>query len=189
LSEDLPIVDQALSQYRELCQRLDAKFSEIQVLYPSDFACRKGCHSCCAPGLTVNRLEAEAIARFLGANPELAQAARENEQTKPHGNKRCAFLGKEGDCLIYQERPVVCRSHGAPIQMRPAESGADENLRVRDVCSLNFKSQNLMELPPASVLNVDTVNVLLALLAKRGFPGSSERIPLKPKELLSLLGG
>lgn len=171
------MIDQALSQYRDLRARADAKFSEIQTAYAADFACRKGCHSCCKSGLTVNAIEREELRRFLVARPELVEEMRALEVANPHKGKRCKFLGAAGDCRVYEARPLVCRTHGAPLQFRPLDS-RDENLRARDVCPLNFTARGIGELPATSVINLDTINTLLALLCERGFPGVEERTAL-----------
>ncbi|HEY8280416.1 MAG TPA: YkgJ family cysteine cluster protein [Bdellovibrionota bacterium] len=171
-----------LSQYRELCARLDSKFSEIHGRYSSQFACRNGCHSCCKPGIKVNRLEKEALKQFLLSHPSVRNEIEATERENPHGGKRCNFLSVSGACLVYEARPLVCRSHGAPLQMRPLEV-EDENTRVRDVCPLNFKELDIAKLPAEAVLNMDTVYTLLALLLKRTFPGDENRTKLELSEI------
>jgi Fe-S-cluster containining protein len=173
----------ALSQYRALSLRLDDKFSEIQSRHPDKFVCRLGCHSCCKPALTVSRLEKESLKVFLEAKPELVETLRALEKENPHKGKRCNFLSSEGACLVYEARPLVCRSHGAPLQVRPLRS-EDENLRMRDVCPLNFTELNIAQLPPDSVINLDTLNTLLALLTKMAFPKDESRTNLEVDALL-----
>lgn len=156
-------LEASLTQYTELRAKVDAKFAEIAGRNPQDFACGVGCHSCCLPGLTVNPLEAEAIRRYLDQHPEKRAAPA-------FGKSRCRFLGPEGACSIYEARPLVCRSHGAPLQFRDPESKKfEEALRFRDVCPLNFKEKDLGKLPVEDVLNLDTINTLLSLLASRAF--------------------
>ncbi|GHV44670.1 hypothetical protein FACS189492_1350 [Clostridia bacterium] len=178
------MIDASLEQYRELKVRLDAKFDEIRAAGPASFQCRRGCHSCCKPDLTVNALEKEEIARFLGERPALTHEVKKLEQDNPHAGKRCAFLSAEGECRIYEVRPLVCRSHGAPLQFRPLDA-QDENVRARDVCPLNFTGENLAKLPVDRVINLDTLNTLLGLLAARAFPGDASRTPLRPSKISS----
>lgn len=174
----------SLEQYRDLRGRVDDKFREIVALYPADFSCRLGCHSCCKPSLTVNALEREELRTHLEARPALVTELRELEAANPHKGKRCSFLRADGACAVYEVRPLVCRSHGAPLQFRPLDS-KDENLRNRDVCPLNFTARGISELPATSVINLDTINVLLALLVQRSFPGDQSRTPLRVNALLS----
>lgn len=166
------------SQYLELRGRVDEKFNEIQARFSGEMKCASGCHSCCKPGLTVSEIEAEAIREAL--TPEVAEAARALAQANPHKGKRCAMLNAAGQCLIYEARPIVCRSHGVPLQVSVRE---DE--KVRDVCPLNFTSTSLAEIPAQFVLNTDTVNLLLSLLNQRSFGKSQKRIPLTIDALLS----
>lgn len=175
-----------IHQYRELLRRLDEKFAEIQARYGSEFACRLGCHSCCKPGLTVGALEAQALKLWFEAHPEAAEAARRLEAANPHKGKRCALLDEHGACVAYEARPLVCRSHGAPLQFKDPEGRGkdDEQLRLRDVCPLNFKSVELSSLPPDSVLNLDTLNTLLALLTRLAHPGNEARTPLRIGSIL-----
>ena len=176
----------ALDQYRELLRRLDEKFAEIHARYPGEFACRLGCHSCCKPGLTVGALEAQALGLWFDAHPEAAEAAKRLEQANPHSGKRCALLDEHGACVAYEARPLVCRSHGAPLQYKdPSGRGKDdEQVRLRDVCPLNFRSTELASLPPDAVLNLDTLNTLLALLTRLAHPGIEARTALRIGSIL-----
>jgi Fe-S-cluster containining protein len=174
----------SLGQYRDLRARVDDKFREISNAYSADFSCRLGCHSCCKPKLTVNALEREELRTHFVAHPEVVKELRELEAANPHHGKRCSFLRADGACSVYEVRPLVCRSHGAPLQFRPLDS-KDENLRNRDVCPLNFTAHGISKLPATSVINLDTINVLLALLTRRTFPHDESRTPLRVDSILS----
>ena len=166
---------EALARYRELRARVDAMFASVQAKYPASFRCAAGCHACCLPGLSVGRLEAEAIADYLRERPELRAELTQLATKRPFGGARCSFLRLDGACGIYEARPLVCRSHGAPLQYRDAEERAQ-----RDVCELNFTEANLAELPLNAVFNLDTLNTLLAVLALQGFGKDERRFPLGP---------
>ncbi len=125
----------------------------------------------------MSRLEAKLIQTLLPERRDLLdQLAKEN----PHKGKRCAFLDKEGACTIYAVRPVICRSHGAPIQYRdPQSKDFEKAQRFRDVCTLNFTSKPLQDLPLDDIFNIDTVNTLLSLLQTQSFGKADvERFPL-----------
>ncbi len=162
----------ALVHYFTLRNRVSEMFSSVEKKYASEFACRAGCHSCCKPGLTVSAIEAAAIEEYLQENGAEFQA---------FGRERCAFLDKAGRCTIYEARPIVCRSHGAPLQFK-AEDG---EMLLRDVCSLNFKEKDLAEIPAADVLNLETLNTLLATLNIQAFgkKKSGVRVGLTPEEI------
>ncbi len=129
----------------------------------------------------MGRLEKEALKALLLSRPGLIDEATKLEAENPHQGKRCDFLKANGDCLVYEARPFVCRSFGAPLQVQSLD---DEDVKLRDVCPLNFKSLDITTLPANEVLNVDTLNTLLALLTKSAFPGDKSRTRLNLGALL-----
>lgn len=173
----------ALENYRKFLARLDLKFGEIRSDRPADFRCGRGCHSCCLPGLTVSAVERENIARFLASEPGRLKTVRETSARDPHRGSRCRFLDAAGACMIYEVRPVVCRSHGAPLKFRAeGASGATD----RDVCPLNFAGQPLEALPDSLFIDIDTLNTILAAIQLQFRPEGDpeERTALSPDAIL-----
>lgn len=146
------------SEYLALVAKVDDKFAEILARQPQQFACRAACHSCCQPGLTISQVEAKRIAAFLQDNPQIvARMAAQN----PHAGSRCRWLDGQGHCAIYAVRPIVCRSHGAPIKFK-------QNAQLRrDVCSLNFKDTPLVAVDAMDFIDIDTLNTILSLINRR----------------------
>ena len=169
---------QRLSDYRALLAKVSAKFDEIHARNSERMQCRRGCSACCAPELSVFTVERENILAHI------EESASKNEllaleKANPHGGTRCQFLSAKGDCAIYEARPVICRSHGAPIFAK-SESGA----AMRDVCPLNFDELvDLSELPAEDFINLDLLNRLLAIIDS-AYGGRGERFPLKPSGIL-----
>lgn len=182
---------QAVENYRQLAAKVDAKFNEILNRYGEAFQCQKGCHSCCQPGLTVSPVEREAIRGYLQSNPDLIPVLQNLEAADPHKGSRCRFLDREGACVIYPVRPLICRSHGAPIAFRASSGGDDDNdefAHTRDVCPLHFKDEPIADLPDAMVLNIDTVNAILAVVNQswlQDVERSSQRYELRLAALLA----
>lgn len=174
----------ALEQYEVLLGRVDALFREIRERNLEHLQCRLGCHSCCKPGLTVGPLEAARIESALAADPARSAALLAQEAANPHRGKRCSFLSAEGGCGIYEYRPLVCRSHGVPLQFRDPGSTKEEAVRFRDVCPLNFQGVNLETISTGDVMNLDTLNTLLAMLGNMAFGKKAERRPLAPSALI-----
>lgn len=87
-----------------------------------ELTCKRGCSACCVDGLTVFQVEAERIRR--SASSLLSSA-------EPHPPGRCAFLGSEGECRIYEARPYVCRTQGLPLRW------IEDEFDYRDICELN----------------------------------------------------
>ncbi len=163
----------ALSNYKLLLQKVDQKFAQILEKYPQDFKCQKGCYSCCKKDLTVSQIEAENIKDHL-KNPQVLEKISLDKGQKAY----CDFLSEDGACLIYEARPIICRSHGAPIRWKESE-----NSEQRDVCYLNFTTQKLEDLSDQDFFQIDTLNTILTALNKQaGF--NEVRVPLKRVQFL-----
>jgi hypothetical protein len=72
---------------------------------------------------------------------------------KKHGraeieNGKCPFLKNE-ECLIYQARPVICRTHGLPL-IPPGSNKPD-------CCPLNFPDGGLLKLKTSDFFDVARV--------------------------------
>lgn len=97
-------------------------------------------------------------------NLQVTTKVRTNQ--KPHGEEFCDFLNTDGECMIYDVRPVVCRSHGAPILV-PRDDDPVPNSEIElegDVCPLNFESSDLAKLPASDWIRLDTLNTILAAI-------------------------
>lgn len=85
--------------------------------------CRKGCDECCrslASQPRVTQGEWSAIAASLDAlPPEAATSLRLRILESNHASRPivCPFLdGSAGACLIYEARPVACRTYGFYVE-------------------------------------------------------------------------
>lgn len=152
---------QVLEKYRILLQRIDEKFAETHAQHRQAMQCGRGCHACCLPDIDVFAIEQANIEGFLNNHPEIVQALVALENENPHQGTRCRFLNADGDCLIYEVRPVICRSHGAPHFLPPSDSNAQP---VYDACPLNFVGQKLEDLPAADFFNLLLLNETLVAL-------------------------
>ena len=158
MSDDLdrPALLGALVQLRA---RVDAHFDAAVARTPTAFACRAGCDACCHQRFGVFAVEADrlrgALARLSRESPELRSRIRGQARDQAEGAAdRCPLL-VDGRCAVYDERPLICRSHGLPIAV------ADPAPRV-DHCPLNFTDT---QPPAASVLRLAAVNQPLAVIA------------------------
>lgn len=146
--------------------RVDRHFDEALRRTPAQFACRAGCDRCCHQRFSVFEVEAAPIRSALAAlersDPGLRQRIR--DQGADRSSTRCALL-VDGQCSVYAQRPLICRSHGLPVAVADPDD-PDGPLRV-DHCPLNFTD----EPPPrASVLVLDAVNRPLAVIAELHAP-------------------
>jgi hypothetical protein len=140
----------------ELTAKVDAFFARVQDRHGADMQCGTGCSDCCHVRLSITHVEAAAI-RALGRrvvpNPDPA---------------KCAALDDNGRCQVYEARPIVCRSHGAPIRMRV------HSLPVIQSCFRNFQHT---EPAPDCIVDQETLSALL-LAVDRDAGGDGSRLDL-----------
>ncbi len=124
---------------------IQAEFDRNMDIYGDKVQCRRGCSKCCSQIFRITALDGWIIIQHVRSLPEprkseLQQKAREylselnaakKPDEEPHGLP-CPALGTEGECTIYEARPVICRRFGMPIYdyKNPANVHA---------CELNFK--------------------------------------------------
>lgn len=74
-------------------------------------ACRRGCNHCCHIAVAVFEDEAKMIGAHLNVEPEKPPRYRMDFNDVPFGPSfPCTFL-KNGECSIYEHRPLNCRTH------------------------------------------------------------------------------
>ncbi|MBL0215575.1 MAG: YkgJ family cysteine cluster protein [Myxococcales bacterium] len=156
-----------MSRLDEVTAKVDAFFARVEARHGSDMQCGTGCSDCCHARLTVTGVEARSIGQELATWDAPRRAAlAANAATGPED--RCAALDPDGRCLIYAVRPVVCRSHGAPIRMRQG------SLPVVQSCFKNFTHVT----PDADcVIDQETLSALV-LAVDRTEGGDGTRIDL-----------
>jgi Fe-S-cluster containining protein len=161
--------DGLLDEYRAVVAKVDAAVATISARAADALACRRGCDSCCAPGLTVLPVEAESIARHLESHDVVAGTRAD----------RCTFLESDGACRIYPVRPLLCRTHGLALKAATSRPGLTV---VDDVshCALNYTTRGP---GPAEVLDAERLLALLVTVDRRfraaaGFDDDDERVAL-----------
>ena len=157
-----------MSRLPELTAKVDAFFARVADRHGADMQCATGCSDCCHVRLSVTGVEAAAIRALVASWP----AAQRAELADQGPADRCAALDPAtGRCRIYAARPLVCRSHGAPIRL------TRQSLPVIEACHRNFRHS---EADADCVLDQGTLSALL--LAVNG--GDTTRI-----DLAALLAG
>ncbi len=124
-----------LQQLKAMYAEVDAQAGKLEIIHAERLKCGRGCSSCCIDGITVFEIEAEHIrtnhADFL-------------KNQSPNTKAGCAFLGAEGACRIYENRPYVCRTQGLPL--RWLEEIDNEIVEYRDICPLNEEGEPIENL-------------------------------------------
>ncbi len=121
-----------MSRLGELTRKVDAFFDRVAERHGTDMQCQTGCADCCHVRLTITHVEAAAIRAHIAAWPADRRHRLAAIEPGPEAGTRCAALGADDRCQIYDARPLVCRSHGVPIRLR---RGA---LPVVEACHRNF---------------------------------------------------
>jgi len=131
----------AFKLYNSLLASLDSYVSRLYDKYSDQIKCCRGCSSCCIIE-SVFPIEAWNIYLKIKGEPSLLNEI----DRKPD---QCIFL-KDDACLIYDVRPVICRSHGYPIFIEGKT----------DFCPLNFT--DIETIDSGYILNLEALNRGLA---------------------------
>lgn len=160
-----------MDRYRGLTAKIDGFFARVQARHPDDLQCGTGCADCCHTRLTVTGVEAAAIAEHVAAlaEPMRAELAALAARPVDQAAIRCGALGDDDRCRIYPARPVVCRSHGAPIRLGGAVTA----------CHRNFTARGPAAADPDCILDQTTLSTLVlavdrAHAADHGGPGEAQ---------------
>ena len=158
-TRDPKTADDALVTLRA---RVDAHFDTAAAQAGDQMRCAAGCEQCCHVDLSVFEVEA---ARVRDALRRLPADLRARVRDQAAQTERCALL-VEGRCTVYEQRPLICRSHGAAVRL---DDGRVEH------CPLNFTARPPA---PATVLRLDAVNRPLSVIATL-WHGDGSRVALR----------
>jgi Fe-S-cluster containining protein len=107
-----------VSKLYQIDAAIDARASQI-VTHHEGWPCRRGCADCCRSLAAVPTISAVEWQRMRAAYRQLPDAVRERVHAalaSLDDTKRpvvCPFLDPDnGACLIYDARPIRCRSYG-----------------------------------------------------------------------------
>lgn len=138
--------------YREILEDADAHFREVAGKQSRHLQC-EGCSLCCYGLFEIGSADLPGLAEGLGrlhgstrraivrraveivassAHPNLREAPGEEKEAffRRTASTRCPNLSDEGRCLVYEHRPLVCRTFGVPLR--------EGDRYIGDICELNF---------------------------------------------------
>lgn len=141
-----------LDNYYQMVARVDALCRGIQAALSDQITCSEGCSSCCT-AITLFPVEAAALAGALEALPEAERTAILGHVAAHAGGERCPLL-EDHRCLLYEARPVICRTHGLPIIYTEGSE------RKGDCCPLNL-GEGEQALSGSAIIDLDRLNTLL----------------------------
>ncbi len=158
-----------LMLFGDLVAKVDAFFDRVHAKHKDAMQCGKGCSDCCCDRLTITLLEAATIATAIGGMSD-AEKTGLAEWASRDEHESCAALSRDGACMIYAARPLICRTHGVPIRYgRPVNEVAAKDDAVRlpvvTACFKNFDGgASLDRVPAEDVLDQTTVSATLGAL-------------------------
>lgn len=156
------MIENLFSQYTNIARKADLLFKTIHEKYPMSVKCRARCCDCCHAIFGVfpieaayinyhfNRLERKArrnaLRRAEKAETEMLKAKdklkvfEEDPKMKVFGlgkqRVRCPLLQESDECVLYENRPIICRVYGVPYSLRKG------NKEASYVCGLsNFEEK------------------------------------------------
>jgi Fe-S-cluster containining protein len=165
---------ETLLNYRKLVAKVDELCHRIINEYGDLISCCKGCDGCCRH-ISIFPVEAFALATALRQSTA-AEAARIRKLACSASAQGCPLLYK-GICLLYQARPIICRSHGFPIL------AGLEGEKILDFCPKNFTG--VASFSADAILDLDLLNATLSAI-NRVFVVSSDENIWHGKERLSI---
>jgi Fe-S-cluster containining protein len=140
--------------YISVLERADDFFREVTAAQPQSLQCGRGCSLCCYGIFEIGSGDVPLLAEGLEKlhhkrRAMIVRRAREIVASSAHPDLRdctpaektaffdrtastpCPNLNERGECLMYENRPLVCRTFGLPVR--------DGDRYIGDICELNFR--------------------------------------------------
>ena len=140
--------------YTSILERADQFFRGVESTQPESLQCGRGCSLCCYGLFEIGSADVPLLAEGLeklhhkrramvirraqeivasSVHPELRDCAPEEkaEFFERTASTPCPNLNERGECLMYEHRPLVCRTFGLPLR--------DGDRYIGDICELNFR--------------------------------------------------
>jgi len=160
------MINALLKNYDGLLARIDAHIQQVQTTYSNEIACKKGCDYCCR---FLNLFPVEAFA-LSAAFCQMDKSDRDRIiKGLEKGTDDCPLLIK-GQCLLYEARPIICRTHGYPLYFEK------DGETLVDFCPKNFKGISCF--PKESLFDLEQLNTLLATINKQFIASIETDVPL-----------
>ncbi len=155
--------------YLKLIGAVDHSLSLMKKKYGAAVNCKPGCDECCSHEFTVFIIEGyhirqgfEKLAlseRLMVESKALVYSCMSDAEA---AQAECPFLYNHR-CIIYQNRPLICRTHGWPVKVQINDDGEF----YVDACKYNFRNLPIKGLPEVDLLNLDELNAMLVRLNRK----------------------
>jgi uncharacterized protein len=170
----MKVHSKSFSSYSRLRKTIDKISDALSTRHSPHMQCRKGCDLCCMD-YSILPVEFHYIQKQLKKSEN-----HKSFSSKEKDGTGCIFL-KENSCTIYNNRPVICRSHGLPLLFTN-----DDYEWELSTCELNFRQFDYTKFTPDNTFPQDKFNSKLFMLNKEFIAefkekeyGEFELIPLR----------
>jgi len=139
--------------YKRILKHADDFFRSAVESQPQNLQCARGCSLCCYGLFEIGAADIPVLSEGLEAlhpmrRRKIVRRAAEIIAESRHPNLResnplekheffsrtapvaCPNLNDSGECMVYEHRPLVCRTFGLPLR--------EGDRYLGDVCDLNF---------------------------------------------------
>jgi len=146
--------------YRSILERADRHFATVLESQAKNLQCGAGCSLCCYGLFEIGSGDVPIIAEGLekmhpARRKKVIRRSLEILESSGHPNLRecsgdekeaffertaatgCPNLDEQGLCMMYEHRPLVCRTFGLPL--------TDGRKYIGDICELNFTQSTRAE--------------------------------------------
>ena len=154
-------LEEIFSKYLSIRIQVDDLSERLTQQHSKHMLCKAGCDLCCMD-YSIFPVE------FYSILNQLKQSNIKPEIKANHSKKDCIFLHNHR-CTIYNERPVICRTHGLPLLYMN-----DNSEWELSACELNFTEFDMEQFNKENTYPQDTFNSKLYMLNKEFIQEFSE---------------
>jgi uncharacterized protein len=152
------MAEEIFRNYQKLLHKVDEFSSRIIQRYRKNIRCGYGCSDCCQQNLNLLPLEYFFLKKGFSLLPEPMKKSVRNRAAQGLGEYPPCLLLYQGACLLYERRPIICRTHGLPLFI------IEGDITRRDCCPKNFTSYRLAILPQTDFLHLERLNTILTTI-------------------------
>ena len=156
------MAEEIFHNYQRLLNKVDDFSSRIIQRYRKNISCGYGCSDCCQQNLNLLPVEYSFLQKGFALLPEPMKKIVRNRAAQGLGDYTPCLLLDHGACVLYERRPIICRTHGLPLFITEGDK------ERRDCCPKNFTSYCLELLPQTDFLHLERLNTILITI-NRGF--------------------
>ncbi len=121
-------------ELKQLFNQIDNAVATVAQKHPREFRCKKGCSDCCNAVFDISLAEAMLIKKYFSmlgrkTRRQVLKKAKEAQKTWDENfvaktiddisklRIPCPLLSRDEECLLYEVRPVNCRTYGVPTEI------------------------------------------------------------------------